>query len=122
MKNKLTDKYLSELFDNDELNCKPDPAIKSRLDYTFMLKESQNKIRQNSFAGMFAWIFSVKNIPSKAALISIALLFSLFNFQQKTGNFVSPAVDSTSMITIPFNLDTVFNSPFNSDTCYFPKI
>ena len=70
--------YESELFKNDELSTKPDSAIKSRLDYTFLLKESQSKIRQNSFTGLFTWFFSIKNLPVKAALFSVVMLFSVF--------------------------------------------
>ncbi len=118
----MTDKYLSELFRNDETGCKPDPSVKSRLDYTFMLKESQGKIRQNSFLGLFAWIFSLKSLPVKAAFVSLILMFSVFNFQQKSGNFETPTVDSASIFTIPFKLDSVINKPFSSDTCSFPGI
>lgn len=120
MQNELTDKYLSEQFKNDELICKPDPAIKSRLDYTFLLKESQSKIRQNSFTGLFSWFFSLKNIPVKAALLSVVLFISVFNFQQKTGNFNTPTIDSTLFLTIPFYADSVVNKPFRGDTCSFP--
>ncbi|MCG6188569.1 hypothetical protein [Maribellus maritimus] len=122
MKNELTDNYLSKAFQNDKLDCTPDSSIKSRLDYTFMLKESQNKIRQNSFLGLFTWIFSGKNLPLKAAFISLLVLLSIFNFQQKPGNFESPVVDSASVLTIPFNIDSVTNKPFKSDTCSFPGI
>ncbi len=122
MKNELTDKYLSELFKNDELDSKPDPTVKARLDYTLMLKDGQSKIRQNSFAGLFTWIFSLKSIPAKAAFVSIILLFSLFNFHQEAGNFTTPTVDSASMLTIPFNIDSVINNPLSSDTCSLPGI
>ncbi len=120
MKNDLTDNFLNEIFKNDELGCTPDPSIKSRLDYTFMLKESQNKIRQNSFLGFFSWILSGKDLPLKAAFVSIILLFTVFNFQQEPGSFDSPVVDSASVLSIPFNIDTITNQPFKSDTCFFP--
>ena len=122
MKNELTDKYLSELFKSDEPVCKPDPSVKRRLDYTFLLKESQSKIRQNSFNGLFTWLFSLKDIPAKAALISVILLFSMFHFPQKSGNFATPAVDSASMLTIPFKLDSVIDRPLSGDTCFIPGI
>ena len=122
MKNELTDKYLSELFQNDTLAAKPDAAIKSRLDYTFMLKESQSKIRQNSFAGMFSWLFSLKSIPFKAAMVSIILLFSVFNFPQNSGISNTTTVDSTLIPAIPFNIDSVINSPLRGDTCFIPGV
>jgi len=122
MQNELTDKYLSELFKNDVLSSKPDPAIKSRLDYTFLLKESRSKIRQNSFTGLFTWFFSLKDLPVKAALFSVVMLFSVFNFQQKSGNFNTPTIDSTLVLTIPFNIDSVVSKPFRGDTCSFPGI
>lgn len=122
MKNELTDNYLSELFRNDELDCKPDASVKNRLDYFFMLKESRSNIRQNSFTGLFGWFFSLKGIPAKAALVSVILFFSVFNFQQKTGNTNIPSADSASILIIPFKTDSVFNQPFNGDTCAFPGI
>lgn len=118
----MNEQYLSEVFKSDRLNYKPDPAIKSRLEYTFLLKESQSKIRQNSFAGLFSWFFSLKSISVKAAMVSVILLISVFNFQQKTGNFSTPTVDSASMLSIPFKLDSIINKPFSSDTCAFPGI
>jgi hypothetical protein len=120
MKNELTEKELFEIFEKDNINCNPQPSVKSRLDYTFMLKQSQNKIHQNSFAGLFAWIFSFKNIPVKAAMVSAILFFSVFNYQQKTGITNGAGIDSASMSVIPFNLDTLNNRPFSSDTCAFP--
>ena len=122
MKNEMTDNFLNEIFKDDELNCKPNQEVKSRLDYAFMLKGSQGKIRQNSFLGMFTWIFSLKNIPAAAALVSIVLLFSVLKFQQKSGNFESPTVDTASILPFPLKLDSVVNRPFDSDTCFVPGI
>lgn len=120
MKNELTEKELFELFEKDSTRRNPQPSVKSRLDYTFMLKQNQNKIHQNSFAGLFAWIFSIKNIPVKAAMVSAILFFSVFNYQQKTGITNGAGIDSASMSVIPFNLDTLNYLPFSSDTCAFP--
>ena len=120
MKNELTEKELFELFENDSVGCSPQSSVKSRLNYTFMLKQSQNQIHQNSFAGLFVWIFSFKNIPVKAAMVSAILFFSVFSYQQKTGNTNGTGIDSASMSVIPFNLDTLNNHPFRSDTCAFP--
>lgn len=120
MKNELTEKELFEIFEKDNIGCSPQPSVKSRLDYTLMLKQSRNKIHQNSFAGLFTWIFSFKNIPVKAAMVSAILFFSVFNYQQNTGNTNVMGVDSASMSIIPFNLDTLNNRPFSSDTCAFP--
>jgi len=122
MKNELTDKELFELFKNDSVDYKPDPSVKSRLDYTLLIKESQRKIHQNSFAGLFAWLVSFKSIPVKAALVSAVLLFSVFNFQQKQGANNTVVIDTASVSVTPFNLDSACNSPFNGDTCSFPGI
>jgi hypothetical protein len=112
----MNDSQLNELFKNDELHCSPDPAVKSRLDYTFMLKESQGKIRQNSFTGLFTWIFSVKNIPVAATLFMAVLLLSVFNSQQKGGNFDIPGNDTASIQMMPLNIDSIIDQPFDDDT------
>lgn len=108
---------LNELFSNDTLNCKPDPAVKSRLNYHFMLKESRSTVRQNSFLGIFSWLFSVKNIPAKTALVSIVMLISMINFQNGSENSNFPAIDSASIL-IPFHCDSVLKQQ-DSDTCSF---
>jgi hypothetical protein len=120
MNNKMSDSQLNELFQNDELHCSPDPAVKSRLDYTFMLKESQGKIRQNSFTGMFSWMFSwmfsVKNIPVAATLFVAVLLFSVFNSQQKAGKFIVPGTDTASIHIMPLNIDSIIDQSLADDT------
>ena len=93
MNDKMSDNQLNELFKNDALHCSPNPAVKSRLDHTFMLKESQGKIRQNSFTGLFAWLLSVKNIPVAATFFMAVLLLSVLNSQQKSGNFDVPGTE-----------------------------
>ena len=112
----MNDSLLNDLFKNDALHCSPDPAVKSRLDYTFMLKESQGKIRQNSFTGLFAWFFSVKNIPVAATLFMAVLLLSIFNFQQKAGNFAIPGTDTASIQMMPLNIDSIIDQPLDDDT------
>lgn len=116
MNNKMNDSQLNNLFKHDTLHCSPDPAVKSRLDYTFMLKESQGKIRQNSFTGLFTWIFSVKNIPVAATLFMAVLLLSVFNSQQKAGNFAIPGTDTASIQMMPLNIDSIIDQPLDDDT------
>ncbi len=119
-KSLLTDKELTQLFKNDNLNCKPDPKINSRLSYTFFVKSRKFEVYQNSFAGYLGWLFSLKYIPLKAAMVSVILLFSLFNFQQKSGNYITPSSDST-MFIVPFSPDSATVSPLGKDTCYYSK-
>jgi len=81
-----------------------------------MLKESQGKIRQNSFTGLFTWMFSVKNIPVAATLFMAVLLFSVFNSQQKAGNFIVPGADTASIHIMPLNIDSIIDQPLSDDT------
>ena len=112
----MNDSQLNQLFKNDELHCSPDPAVKSRLEYTFMLKESQGKIRQNSFTGLLSWILLAKNIPVAATILMAVLLLSVFNYQQKAGNFTIPSTDTASIQTMPLNIDSIIEQPLDDDT------
>ena len=116
MNNKMSDSQLNELFKNDALRCSPDPAVKSRLDYTFMLKEGQGKIRQNSFTEVFAWFFSVKNIPVAATFFMAVLLLSVLNSKEKPGNQNIPAADTASIQIMPLNIDSIIDQPLSDDT------
>ncbi len=118
MRNNVSEKDLATFFRNDKIGSSPSPAVETRLNYAFLLKRKGFKIYQNSILGSFTWLFSLKYIPLKAAFVSIALLVSLYNIQQKAGQYETPVLDST-MINMPFNIDTFYNPAFNTDTCLF---
>ncbi|MEI8113664.1 MAG: hypothetical protein WCI54_08540 [Bacteroidia bacterium] len=80
MKNKKQDQLFAELLRNDQVG-EPDQTIEKRLEYSFLLKNSSSKLRQNSFGNFFGWIFSVQSIGLKAGLVSLALTFFVMNSQ-----------------------------------------
>jgi hypothetical protein len=80
MKNINQDHFFSELLQNDRVG-EPEKAIEDRLMYSFMLKNSRSKLKQNSFASFFGWIFSVQGLGLKTGLVSVVLFFSIMNNQ-----------------------------------------
>jgi hypothetical protein len=46
----------------------PSPEVFENLQHKYMLKSSKYNIRQNSFSGMFLWIFSSKQLISKLTI------------------------------------------------------
>lgn len=73
-----TNKLFREILSKDDPGIKPDKAIAERLNYSYLLKQPYRKVHMNSFAGMFVWLFSMKNFGIKASLVSICLLYFLF--------------------------------------------
>ncbi|MGE5394203.1 MAG: hypothetical protein ACM3P1_05615 [Candidatus Saccharibacteria bacterium] len=80
MKKMNRNQYLSRLMSKDHVG-EPDKAIEDRLMYSFMLKNSRSRVRQNSFASFFTWVFSAENLGLKTGLISAILFFSVLNYQ-----------------------------------------
>jgi len=80
MNKKNPDQLLSQLLKNDHVG-EPDKAIEDRLMYSFLLKNSESKLKQNSFGNFFGWIFSAQSLGLKTAMVSLVLFFSLFNNQ-----------------------------------------
>jgi hypothetical protein len=78
MNKKNLDQQFEELLRNDRVG-KPDRAIEERLMYTFMVINSRSKLKQNSFASFFGWIFSAQGLGLKAGMISVVLFFSIVN-------------------------------------------
>lgn len=90
------DQLFTELLRNDRVG-KPDQAVGDRLMYSFMLKNSRSKLRQNSFSSFFAWIFSTQSLGLKTGLVSLALFFSVINTQL---NFESGRIDYSDSLNI----------------------
>ena len=80
MNKKNPDQLFVKLLQNDHVG-EPDKAIEDRLMYSFLLKNSGSKLKQNSFANFFGWIFSVESLGLKTGLVSLVLFFSVFNNQ-----------------------------------------
>lgn len=80
MYNKNQDQLFAELLKNDMVG-EPDKAIEDRLMYSFLLKNSSSKVRQNSFGSFFGWIFSAQSLGLKTGLVSLILFFSVMNNQ-----------------------------------------
>lgn len=78
MKRKNADDLFSDLLRNDRVG-EPAKAVEDRLMYSFLLKSSAGKTRQNSFSGFAAWIFSGRGLGIKTALVSVVLFLTLFN-------------------------------------------
>lgn len=80
MDKKNHDQLFVELLSNDYVG-EPDMAIEDRLAYSFLLKNSGSRLKQNSFASFFGWVFSARSLGIKTALVSLVLFFSVFNNQ-----------------------------------------
>ena len=78
MNKKNLDQRFEELLRNDNVG-KPDRAIEERLLYTYMVKNSKSKLKQNSFANFVGWIFSAQGLGLKAGMISALMFFSVVN-------------------------------------------
>ncbi len=121
MKNEMiSDKELSSIFNQDAANNLPNEAIRERLEYSFMVKSRSYKTTQNSFLGLFAWLFSWSNLPLKAAMISVVLLFSLVNIKNVETPIFQQLQDTTQNV-VPFHIDSSQTSPFLADTCLTSK-
>jgi hypothetical protein len=72
MKRKNADDLFSDLLRNDRVG-QPAKEVEDRLMYSFLLKSSTAKPRQNSFAGFAGWVFSGHGL--------VVLFFTLFNSQ-----------------------------------------
>jgi hypothetical protein len=80
MAKKNSDQMFAQLLRNDNVG-KPDRAIEDRLMYSYMLKSGRSKVRQNSFASFFGWMFSGQGLALKIATISLVVFFSVVNTQ-----------------------------------------
>ena len=120
MNNMNQDKFFSHIFQNDQVG-EPDKAVEQRLMYSFMLKNSRSRLKQNSFASFLGWAFSAESIGLKTGLVSAILFFSVMNYQatMNEGNITSNdsiftkrilVADSTSFIQ---TLDSIHADSLN---------
>lgn len=112
--------FLSHLIRKDHVG-EPDKAIEDRLMYSFMLKNSRSRVKQNSFASFFSWAFSAESLGLKTGLVSAILFFSVMNYQIniESGKITTSdslftkrvlVADSTSFIQ---NLDSIHADSLN---------
>ncbi len=80
MNKKNHEQLFSQILRNDKIG-EPDKGIEDRLMYSFLLKNRNHKLRQNSFTSFAGWLFSVQSLGLKTALVSLVLFFSVFNTQ-----------------------------------------
>lgn len=80
MNKKNSDQMFAQLLQNDHIG-EPDKAIEDRLMYSFLLKNSGSKLKQNSFVSFFGWLFSAQSLGLKTGLVSLVLFFSVINNQ-----------------------------------------
>lgn len=80
MKNTDQDQNLAQLLQNDHVG-EPNKAIEDRLMYSFLLKNSGSKLKQNSFVSFFGWMFSAQSLGLKTGMVSLILFFSVINNQ-----------------------------------------
>lgn len=80
MKKMNRNQLFTKLLRKDQVG-EPDKAIEDRLMYSFLLKNSGSKLKLNSFASFFGWIFSAQSLGFKTGLVSLVFFFSVFNNQ-----------------------------------------
>lgn len=121
MKNNiLSDNELHQLFKEDAANILPDAATQDRLEYTYLLKSNRYKTAQNSFLGIFTWLFSWSQLPLKATAILAVILLSLLHTTPVENQFL-PSGQDTTFNVVPFLMDSSETRPFFSDTCFQTK-
>ena len=114
------DKLFAQVLRNDNVG-EPDKAIEDRLMYSFMLKNSGSKLKQNSFAYFFGWLFSVESFGLKTGLVSVILFFSVMNNQISIESGKITSNDSLSMQRVLvadsanfiLNIDSIRNDSLN---------
>ncbi|MBA4408545.1 MAG: hypothetical protein Q8S54_00455 [Bacteroidota bacterium] len=93
MKNTNQDQFFSELLRKDQVGGH-DKSIEDRLMYSFLLKNSSSKLKQNSFASFLGWIFSSQSLGLKTGLVSAILFFSVMTNQISIESGKVTATDS----------------------------
>lgn len=92
----MDDKKLRQLIEQDHTG-EPDPAIELRMQRAFMLRSAGYQTRQNSFGGLFAWLFSPRQALIKAAGALIVVSFILIRPSLNTAEHLPAVADSTGI-------------------------
>lgn len=120
MSKRNSDQFYTDLLQRDKIG-EPDRAIEDRLMYSFLLKSSFIKSKQNSFTSFFGWLLSAQSIGLKTALVSVILFISLMNNQidNNSGDIIGVdslftkrvlVADSTRVFQ---NIDSTRTDPLN---------
>jgi hypothetical protein len=87
MKTTDSEKYISEIIQNDMHDLLPDPAIEKRLDHVLALKAKNRSVSENSFLSLIGSFLSVSHLGIKAGIITGLLLITLlFNRMPEAGD------------------------------------
>ena len=115
MKNKYShnENLLRNALLSDVPGISPDKAIAERLNYHFLLTHPFRRVYLNSFAGMFSWIFSLKNFGFKASLASALLAYMLLFGNIKNNSDGSKFTDGYQINTLAVDTNFTFK-----DTCW----
>ena len=92
---KNSEQFLAKALRNDCVG-EPDKAVEDRLMYAFLLKNSKNRVRQNSFSSFAGWLFSGQSFALKTVMVSMVVFFSIFNSQFTFDSGKISASDSIS--------------------------
>jgi hypothetical protein len=82
--------------------------------YSFLLKNSGSKLKQNSFVSFFGWIFSAQSLGLKAGLVSLVLFFSVVNNQINIDSATITGNDSVFSKRILLADSTMFIQSFDT--------
>ena len=107
---------LKRMFTHDARGIEPNAAVRERLEYAYLLKSRSYKTTQNSFLGVFTWLFSWSHLPAKVAFVSLFLMISVINFQPKNQQLIMPGSDTT-LNNVPLRIDTSGMFPLFADSC-----
>ena len=113
MNKKNQDQMFAQLLQNDRVG-EPDKAIEDRLMYSFLLKNSGSKLKQNSFVSFFGWLFSAQSLGLKTGLVSLVLFFSVINNQINIDSGTITGNDSVFSKRILVADSTMFIQSFDS--------
>jgi len=92
---KNSEQFLAKALRNDCVG-EPDKAVEDRLMYAFLLKNSKDRVRQNSFSSFAGWLFSGQSFALKTVMVSMVVFFSIFNSQFTFDSGKISASDSIS--------------------------
>ncbi len=105
----MKNKRLKQIIQTDQISG-PAPDVKQRLDHAFMARSASYPVRQNSFSGLFTWLFSLQGLGVKTTIAAFCLGFFLMNnnFDISSGTtfpldsiHVSQSIEIDSSLIIP---------------------
>ena len=89
----MNDIELKKLILSDHIG-EPSPKVLENLQYRYLIKLSKNSIRQNSFSGMFLWMFSSKQLISKLTIAACFICLLMASPMLKKNFQIANSTDS----------------------------